>query len=279
MIDWHIGVFCQNEQRTIGDCLARIAAAANHRDAIITVMINGSTDDSEHVARSVAPRLKTPIRIVRILHGDKSHAINTFLHDRAVRVDADLYFGVDAYVRVCPGALEAMAQALERDPRALTATGVAMTGRTEPRAHMATVATGGALRGQLYALRRSFVDRMAISQIRLPIGLYWGDGLLGAMAAFDLDPHNECWVPERLLTVPGARFAIDPLSPFRIRDVRRQLRRRARQKRGALENAAIREIVHRSGFLGLPEYADDLVPSDRKPARPTPDSLRPARVL
>lgn len=273
MTDWHIGVFCQNEEATLEACLASVSGAASHRDSLITVLINGSTDGSEDVARAMANRIKTPIRVFRIRHADKAHAINVWLHE--LNIKSSLYFGVDAYVRVCRDSLDALATALERTPAALAATGVAMTGRTEPRAHMATVATGGALHGQLYALRGSFVDRMVASGIRLPIGTYWGDGLLGAMAAFDLDPIRQPWTPKRLITVPGARFATNPLSPFKVEDIRRQFRRMVRQSRGRMQNAAIRKIVHTTGFSGLPEYAADLP----NYPRPCPDSLRPVRVL
>lgn len=273
VLGWHIGVYCQNEEATLEACLASVSGAASHRKSLITVLINGSTDSSETVARVTASRLKTPVRIFRIKYGDKANAINTFLYDRTIR--SDLYFGVDAYVRVCRDALEELATALEREPRALTATGVAMTGHTEPKANRATVATGGALRGQLYALRGSFVDRMVESGIRLPIGTYRGDGLLGTMAAFDLDPLHQPWTNHRLITVPNARFATTPLSPFRVRDIRRQFRRKIRQTRGKMQNAAIKGIVHSIGFSGLPEHAADLP----NYPRPAPDSLLPVRVL
>jgi pyruvate/oxaloacetate carboxyltransferase len=49
------------------------------------------------------------------------------------------------------------------------------------------------------------------------------------------------------------------LSPFRIRDLKRQFQRKIRQMRGRLENLAIQSIVYVHNYEGLPEYADDMV--------------------
>ncbi len=225
----------------------------------ITLIVNGSSDNSVAVARKTAPALDVPLRIFTIAHGDKSHAINVFLHDRSIREDASLYFCVDGYVTIAPGSLGAIAARLDDTPRALAASGVASNGRTAKAMARRAVEIGGVLQGQFHALRPEFVQRIADGGIRLPIGLYRGDGLLGSMAAHDLDPVRNGWDNARIAGVAEATFEIDALSVFRWRDLRRQFRRKVRQMRGRVENAAIKRLVHEGGYEALPRFADDMI--------------------
>ena len=268
--DWQIGVVCQNEHARIASCLESISIGIGSRNVVVNVVVNGSSDGSDDVARREAAKLAIPIRIFKIAYGDKSNAINCLIHDPDVHVDAHLYFFMDGYVRLRPGALAAIEQSLARDPAAVAATGMAVTGRTEPQSHRATLERGGgAIHGQLFALRRRFVDKMAEQGIRLPIGLYRGDGLLGSMAAHDLDCLEQPWSNQRALCVADALFEISPLSPFRPRDLRRHFHRKVRQMRGRLENAAIKQVIYRNGYSALPAFADDLI-GDFLAANPMP---------
>lgn len=274
--EWQIGVVCHNERTRIAGCLESIAAGVGSRKAIVNVIVNGSTDASDDVALRAAGKFAMPIHIFKIAYGDKSNAINCLIHDPDVCVDADLYFFVDGYVRIHPGALAAMERSLEQNPVSVAATGMAATGRTEPRSHRATLERGGGtLHGQLFALRRQFIERMVNRGFRLPIGLYRGDGLLGSMAAHDLDSLGQPWSNQRVLCVAEALFEIAPLSPLRLRDLRRHFRRKIRQMRGKLENAAIKQVIYRSGYSGLPAFADDLIgeflAANQVPAVPWPD--------
>ena len=157
------------------------------------------------------------------------------------------------------GALLAMAERLEALPFAVAATGVAGNGRTEVKRRREIVETGGSLCGQLYALRPDFVRRLVAAGVRLPVGLYRGDGLLGSMAAHDLDALGEPWRDDRIAGVDEAVFELDTLSPFRWRDWRRQFRRKVRQMRGLIENAAIKAVFYDAGYAALPAHADDLI--------------------
>jgi glycosyltransferase involved in cell wall biosynthesis len=268
-LEWQIAVFCQNERRRIEACLTSISAAVELRRARITVIINGSTDGSEEAARAASVKLGTPMQIFSIPQADKSNAINCFIHDRRLRADADMYFFVDGYTIIGRNALAAMAGRLAECPDAVAATGVAANGRTEIRSRQTTVEIGGVMHGQFYALRPDFVRRMADGGIRLPIGLYRGDGLLGSMAAHDLDALGQPWLNSRLIGVVGATFEIDALSLFRMRDLRRQFRRKIRQMRGRLENEAVKQVIYTGGYAALPPFADDMI-RDFLAANPMP---------
>jgi len=257
--EWQIAVFCHNERGRIAACLRSISAAIGSRRALITLIVNGSTDGSEAAALAVREDLGAPAQIFRIDHADKSNAINRFLYDRTFRAEAGLYFFVDGSVTIGTQALAATAARLAACPFALAATGVASNGRTATPRQQAAIEAGGVLRGQFYALRPEFIARMVDGGLRLPIGLYRGDGLLNSMAAHDLDALGQPWTASRLIGVAEATFEIDALSMFRPRDLRRQFNRKIRQMRGRLENAAVKQVIYAGGYAALPMFADDLI--------------------
>lgn len=255
--DWNIAVFCRNEQASIGRCIESIAAGIGARRGLITLIVNGSTDQSASVALEAARRCGASIAVYTIEHGDKANAMNRFYYD--LRARAAYYFFVDAYAKLAPNALEELAGCLETRPDVVAATGVASNGRTMRRQTEKTLRDGGQLHGQFHALRCDFIDRLVARKIRVPIGLYYGDGLVGSMAMHDLEPRLVPWEPKRIGGRAGATYEIPELSPFRMDDLRRQFHRKTRQMRGRLENLAIRNIVYDHGYEGLPEYADDMI--------------------
>ena len=255
--DVQVSVFGQNEASRIEACLRSISAALGARHAVITLLLNGSTDGSEDIARATARTLEHPLRICRIGHADKSNAINHSFYD--LRERARLYVFVDAYVTISPDTIGAFEARLGECPDANVATGLAGNGRNEPKSNERTVRQGGIIHGQLYAARPEFLDRLTAKEIRLPTGLYRGDGFIGYLACHDLDAVGNEWDNRRLVGAPGAIFMIDQLSPFRWRDIRRQLRRKVRQMRGRIENAAIKRIADVHGFAALPGDADEMI--------------------
>jgi hypothetical protein len=278
-IEWQVAVFCHNERRRIAACLDSVAAALGARRGLITVMLNGSTDGSEAAALAARAGLAAEVRVYAIPYADKSNAINMFIH--ALREDAGLYVFVDGAVTIGRGAIAAAEARLASCPDALAASGVAGNGRTEVRRNRAAVEQGGILRGQFFALRPGFVERMVAGGIRLPVGLYRGDGLIGSMAAHDLDAQGKAWDNGRVIGVADAVFDIDALSILSAGDLRRQFRRKIRQMRGKVENAAIRQIVYAHGYAALPAYADDMIEEflARNPPPSVPLADRPFMAL
>ena len=274
-LDWHVAVYASNEEERIGACLRSIAVALEGRSFLVTVLVNGSRDNSAETALRAA-RDGMPVEVYAISYGDKANAINQFIH--ALRRPAHLVGEVDAYAIVGVRSFTGMAAALERSQEARAATGVAITGRTMPSVTAETLVVGGRLHGQLHAFRPDFLDRMVARGIRLPIGYYWGDGLLGSMSAHDLDPLTEPWRNERVVGVAEATYAIPVLSPFRLGDIRRQYRREIRQARGKLENAAIQQVIYRTGYEGLPAWSNDLV-ADLVATGPVPPATGRARYF
>src|SRR3954471_15503108 len=138
--DWNIAVFCRNEQPYITACVRAIAAAIAGHSAVVTVIINGSSDASVDVARQAAERHGIAHKIYTIPHGDKANAMNQFFY--TIREDARLYFFVDGYTKISETAFRAMDTCLSTTPEVVAATGVAANGRTMQLATPATLARG-----------------------------------------------------------------------------------------------------------------------------------------
>ncbi len=255
--EWHISVVCQNEASRIEGCLLSIWKAIGSRRALVTLNVNGSTDASEQIAQRTAQACGMALQIYRAQAADKSNILNQFIYMQ--REPARMYAFVDGYVRISPGALHDLDAGLAAHPYAMAATGVCINGRSMAAATSATLNQGGRLHGQLHALRPDFLDRMVEQGIRLPVGLYCGDGLIGSMAMHNLDALGEAWDTKRIVGVAGATYEIAALSMFKRRDLERQFRRKLRQMLGRLQNAAIKEVIYRDGYAALPADAGDLV--------------------
>jgi hypothetical protein len=298
---WSIAVFGRNEAASIGDCLRAIARAGQGHAPHVTVLLNGTTDGSTALAAQAMRAEGLGGCVYDIPHGDKSHAMNLFLHE--LRPPAETYFCVDAYARVRPDALRHLAARLAAQPRALAAAAVPSTGRSAPALRRMMLEQSG-LHGSLFALRAGFVDRLVAAGLRLPVGLYRGDGMLGAFVLHDLDAAQGGWDTGRIAVAPEASWTTPDWQPWRWRDLRRHLRRLVQQGRGRLESAAMRSIIYERGFAGLPSQADAMVlgwigadPAARTPslrrdpfarlalarlrqsAPPSADALRPRLVL
>jgi glycosyltransferase involved in cell wall biosynthesis len=255
--DISVAVFCHNEAARIGACLASIAAAGRGFRLGVTVIANGTTDDSVVRARAAIEKAGLPARIYTIAFADKSNAINQSFY--GLRQRAKLHVFVDAYAIVAPNAFSGFAAMLSSHKEAVAATGIAGNGRTMVAATEETLRNGGRLHGQLHAFRPSFLDRLTEAGLFLPIGLYRGDGLLGSMACHDLDPLANPWDSSRIKGTVEAVYEIPRLSPFRPADIRRQYHRKLRQMRGLLENAALMSAIYSVGFAALPHYADEMI--------------------
>lgn len=253
--DFDIAVFGMNEAATIGACLASLDRACAGRRARVSVLLNGTTDDSLVVLKSLRMQ-HAALTVWKFLEADKSNAINYFIY--MLRGDAEALVFADAYVTVGEASLRAFEEVFRDRPAVLAVTGVPTAGRSAPAVTAATL-RGGRLNGQFFALRPRFADGLMSAGYRLPAQLYRGDGLLGSMAAHNLDALGTPWDDAKIAGAAAATFTIRSLSPLRLSDIGRQYRREIRQARGRMENAAIRSIIYAAGYGGLPANADDMI--------------------
>lgn len=255
-VDWSVAIFCRNEEDSIVRCLRSVEIACENQSFQCTVIINGSSDNTLKKIINSQIYKNRDYRIYTIAYPDKSNAWNAFIHE--IRPSARTFFFVDAYVFVKPNSFRLLADALKRNKQCNAATAVPTVGRSARRLTHDLI-SGGGIHGGLHALSRPFVERICAHGHRLPIGLYRGDGLIGAMAMRDLDAVGQQWCPDRVAVVPEATWDQRTLSVFRLQDLARQYNRMVQQARGEFENAAIKFIASRGGYGALPDYADDMI--------------------
>lgn len=258
---WSVVIFARDEAASLGRCFEALSAALAGARAEVTLVLNGTSDGSEAVAPGLMRAAGLRGRVWSIPHADKSNAINQYLH--RLRPAAEMHVFLDAYAAVKPDALRRLAARMAAEPLARAVAAVPSSGRSAAALRAGMLQLPG-LHGSLFALRGSFVERIAAAGLRLPVGLYRGDGLIGSFAMHDLDPVSSPWRPPHIAVEGEATWLLRPLRPWHPADLRRQFRRLVQQGRGRLESAAIRATIYpgklgRGGFDSIPASGEQLI--------------------
>ena len=194
------------------------------------------------------------VALISIELGDKANAWNLYVHE--IAGDAEAYFFVDGDVRVRPGSLLRLRDALAVNPDANAAAALPASGRNLDSFRRDLIREHG-LAGNLYALSAPFVAKIRHAGIRLPVGLVGEDSLVGALAKWNLDSEMH-WNNARIVCAEAAEFAFESLSPFNPRDWHTYWRRLIRYKIRAYQNQLIRELLRRDGLAAMPRSVGDL---------------------
>lgn len=274
-LDFSIAVFGVNEASTLADCLGSIDRASKGYRVHISVLLNGTQDNSVDVLRGL--RLAhSSMTVYMFPVADKSNAINYFIHE--LRLDARRYAAVDAYTTIEEHALRVMDLALVESPRALLASGIPLSGRSATLEQAKTL-NGGTLNGQFYCITSKYADTFKEQGLRLPLQMYRGDGLLGSIACHGFDSLRNPWSDYRIVGVKGAGFMFRPLSPWLLRDIKRQFKREVRQAQGQLEGESIKKIIYKDGFKDLPANALTMIRDYIQLQYPVTSTLRRALFM
>lgn len=256
-VDWAITVFASREGPQLETCLDALdSALAGWPSVAAHVVVNGGSEATAAHARAALERWRHPAAVVEIPFGDKANAWNQYIY--GLRPGARWHLFVDGYVAPDVSGLDKLRTRFEAAD-ALAATGVP-SGEHRGAVQMREfVQSHGGILGGLHAIRGEWLDRLVRRGILQPWGLYRGDGLIGSWLCHDLDPLAQAWDKDRILVVPEATWQGERLSPFAPRDLLTQWRRMQRQAQGRMENRAIKDIIYREGYEGLPQSARELV--------------------
>ncbi|MEH3086149.1 MAG: hypothetical protein PGN26_06345 [Xylophilus ampelinus] len=246
-------------QRSIDAARAAAAPAGLYR---IEVVVNGNPPLAQALAqaqpgvRSSGPAV--PLRVWSIALGDKANAWSQYFH--AIWQGEALAFFMDGYVRPNPDAAQLLGDAVLRDPVALGGSGVPTVGRTA-RALRSDMLQHGGFHGNFCCIKGEVIAQWRAEGFRLPVGLYRGDSLLGAVLRFGLRPQSEAWNPRRIHVHGDASWTTDAKRWWSPADLLGQLRRLRRQARGLLENEAVKHhfLKLREAPTALPPTADALI--------------------
>jgi glycosyltransferase involved in cell wall biosynthesis len=247
-------VFAHNEEKNLIACLESIDGSELANDLDVFVLANGCTDGTEELVRRYA-RLHDNVHLVEIQKGDKANAWNFFVHECIP--NADTYFFIDGDVRVDQGALKLLSIALNNNPSAHIASAVPGSGRSREIQTRELIETSG-VHGNLYAIRGSFLNEIRKRNVRLPIGFVREDGLIGALAKWDLAPNKDSWNQERIVPVIEARFLFNSMHVLNVHDIFKYLKRRFRYSIGHFETAMLRIQLKRFGLPGIPTDVEEL---------------------
>ena len=234
--------------------------------AVIHVLVNGNPalanalakDMTQRQANSASDVAGPAINIWSIPLGDKANAWNQYIH--RIWAGEEIAFFVDGYVRLNPDAVDLLGHAVAANTQALAGTGVPTMGRSAKALRENMIVNTG-YHGNFCCIKGNTIGQMREKHIRLPVGLYRTDSLMGAILCYALDPGKHTWEDYRIHVHPTASWQIETAKWWRLRDVQAALKRYFRQSRGKLENAAIADhLVNRQRSLSdLPTTALELV--------------------
>jgi hypothetical protein len=131
------------------------------------------------------------------------------------------------------------------------------SGRSRQAQVEAVISERGVL-GNLYAVREELLARIRHAGIRMPIGFVREDGLIGALAKWDLDPANTKWDDERVLPVRQSTFSFRSIPVWTPAGWRQYFRRRVRYSVGHFETAMLRCVLKTGGASAMPRTVGEL---------------------
>jgi hypothetical protein len=243
---WAVAVLASREQTDELMATVRALLAAALKPTTVDMLINGNLILAQSVSQLIADDRaglgQARIRVWYLALGDKANAWNQYVH--GVWPGADCTFFVDGYARVAAQALDRLDNALAGSATALVATGVPSSGRTAASLR-AQALREGSLHGNLFAVRQGMMNELRGRNIRLPLGLYGYDGLIGAIFAFALDPSQHEWdAKNRILVSADVTWTHEAKKWWRPADLKSQFQRMSKQSLRALVVCAVRDFLH-----------------------------------
>lgn len=239
---WALAIFAARE--SVAELRASVQAviAAARMPLVIDVLINGNPSLASDFAKALPGTVRltgaVEVRIWYLPFGDKAHAWNEYFHQ--IWSGEPLAFFMDGYVRPRPDAIELLGGTVLADAMALGGSGTPDMGRTSRQLRAAMLADGG-MHGNFCCIKGAVILQMKDRKIKLPLGLYRTDGLVGALLAFGLDRQRHKWDPKRIHIHPTATWDNDPKHWWKLDHLRGQIKRTFRQYRGMIENCALRD--------------------------------------
>lgn len=242
---WAVAILSSRESPVELMASINALACAVTKRARIDVLVNGNASLAKAIAEWCAAQRDIPalssLRIWYITLGDKANTWNWYVH--AIWPGAETTYFIDGYVQVAPAALALLDKDLSDNAKALAASGVPGCGRSAEQYKNLALRDGG-LHGNLYAFKRSVMDELRIRRIRLPLGLYGYDALVGAMIAFALDPTKNAWDAKgRIIFDERVTWIYREMNWWAKSDAITHARRILKQTLRILVNQAIRDFL------------------------------------
>tara|TARA_R110000782_G_scaffold107224_1_gene195633 strand:+ start:888 stop:1889 length:1002 start_codon:yes stop_codon:yes gene_type:complete len=225
----------------------------------VDVLINGIKElayQTYHWATRNMPANRQ-LKTWNIPVGDKGNAWNQHIH-KIWQGDMNTIY-IDGYVRVTKDAISALSRTLACRASSLGTSGLPTIGASAGKLRRKMQKEGG-FHGNLCSIKSVALEQIRNRNIRIPLGMYRVDGLMGAFLSFGLDNTLHTWDPFRFIPhTIGASWVCDDKKWYHIRNIFAWKNRRDRQARGDIENAAIK--YHLTELKCLPEALPENISS------------------
>jgi glycosyltransferase involved in cell wall biosynthesis len=248
-----VAIFAHNEERRIAACLASLPL--EREDIAFHLLVNGSTDRTAALAKPVAEKHPS-LTVHELQPGGKARTWNRFVHEILADPLPEMIVFMDGDAAIAPGSFDALALALNEQPKALAIAGMPLNGRSHLH-YQTLLRRDGGLFGDLYALRGDFVRLIHEAGYRLPVDLVGDDGLVAAWAATDLR-KDENWDRNRLGHADAAGFYCEPVNIVSPRTLRVQYKRMISYAVRHFQGRIVSRIMGDTGPSGLPERLSSL---------------------
>lgn len=239
---WALVIFaCRETSLVLIDTL-RSAIKAAEGTSHIDLLVNGNPALAEDAGKYLGSLSRdggrVRVRLWSMPLADKGNAWNQYVHQ--IWSNESLSFFIDGYVRLNSDALSLLGNAVLDNNQVLGGTGVPSVGRTAKRLRDEMLNNGG-FHGNLCCIKSDALRRLRDRGIRLPLGMYRVDSLMGAFLCFGLDPQHNDWEPRRIYVHPSASWKTDAKIWWRPDHLQSKFRQTLRQAQGVLENLAVKD--------------------------------------
>lgn len=228
----------------------------------IDILVNGNkelADQIYHWQKHNIEEDEFKIKVWYIPFADKGNAWNQHIH-HIWQGDLDAVY-IDGYVQVRNNSITPLSQTLKQNTYSLGTCGMPTVGLSAKKLQDEMKIKGG-FHGNLCAIKSEALQKIKDRNINIPLGIYRVDGLMGAFLSFGLDNTLHPWNPHYFVPLTtDATWVCDEKKWYRPKDLLAWKKRRDRQARGDIENAAIKYHLTKlkCSFEALPKDVASLV--------------------
>lgn len=226
-------MFAYNEEKNIEKSVNSIFNNVSENLQTLTVIANGCTDNTVGCLQQLKEEKDyEKLNIVNLAIGDKCNAWNEYMHN--LHTNSEVHFFVDADVQFSEECFDKLFKTLIQSPEETVAiAGMPISGRNKD-FYRSLITERSCFFGNLYGLKRCFVEKVKQENFHLPIGLNWIDSFLTKAVNTDIQFFNYN-LPNRVTYLEGAGYFFDSLSPFKRSDIKLYFNRIARYELGKLQ--------------------------------------------
>lgn len=246
-------IFAHNEERRLPECIGALDSAAGDEPYETHLMVNGCTDNTATVARSLAAADQR-ITVHELPVADKANAWNDYVHRIAPQASAHIF--IDGDVQPSDDAISALATTLRNHPSAYAAAALPASGRS--RKQWATkLFMDRHLSGNLYAMNNKALNLFRKRSIRLPFGAKGEDGLLAYLLLTNLRGGENDTYDHRIVVSGDATFEFRTLG-LRVQDIKAYHHRLIRYSERHFQKKVLYKLLKRRGVKAMPDNIYDI---------------------